>query len=327
MEILIRNSNGSRLAEQFGLERPILACPISEPGLFPTVGIEIEVPWHVELPKPSDSLMRGNFYPWWTSVNDKQQLDAEFDILDAYRKPDFQKSLEAGYPYRSDAFWEFALDPILHYSVLQDEVSALYQCGLLKPELTPGDVYPLHITVSHLHNDWREVGVLAFVLELMGATTADRIVLPTIGTMKSWACKGSEKTGGTKLRTPPSMLYTPVGTEFRTLGFDKESTALESIRTAQILGRLMVLHRKADKYRNEYAKILATCSEIAEPNGVKFMDKWQEPKKAPEQWRDYGKMISNIQGTSELAKFRSNILDICDGTENHVTPNKYLLLR
>jgi len=61
METLARDSNGSRLTEQFGLERPILACPISEPGLFPTVGIEIEVPWHVELPKPADSLMRENF--------------------------------------------------------------------------------------------------------------------------------------------------------------------------------------------------------------------------------------------------------------------------
>ncbi len=324
MQVLSRDSNGTRLVEQFGLERLPVPCTIDVPGTLPTIGIEIEVPWHVELPEPAADLMRGRSY-FGLSYDEQKLLDNEFDTLDVTRKPAFIQSIEAGYPNRRDAFWEFALDPSLYYGVLQDEVSALYQCELLRRDLTASDVYPLHITVSHLHNNWREVGIMAVVLELMGATTGDRIAFPTTSATTSWAHKGAN-TGGTKLRTAPSMMYCSMGTEFRTLAFDNEATVLESIRLAQVLGRLMVLHRKSNGYSDEYAEIIAACVEITEPHSVEFMQKWQSPKKAPKLWQNYGAMINSIQNTPELATFRSRILDVVLQVEQSATPNKLLNL-
>lgn len=184
----------------------------------PTLGIEIEIRERTLLPPEAKNWIK----------------DEKIDFVEPKRKL-FERTEKLGVGRGLDAFWEFAHNPVRHYTTLSREVQALMDMGLINKQYRK---HSLHITLGGVTSKGpggKGAFVLARALESTGwGVTSGRIMRPYLLKRGAWTYKGR---AGVKERDASEMqLNTSRGIEIRTMQVQGLTGLDRLLRSSYLLG-------------------------------------------------------------------------------------------
>lgn len=227
---------------------------------IPTIGCEIEVKWSSLFPETAE----GFFGPrneqgeltrrhMQLSTAEQRMFNEIWQMQDDCMRPLYEATENAGIPRGGDAYWEFANAPAYHWKTLASEVSLLFQCGLIPS----GHEHSLHITLGGIENKTGGPAYIISALELLHGS-ANRILEATRTNLKmsgtSWGRRGKD---GLRSRSSDVLSFGQQhGVEMRTLSTNSSAHATDSLRSAQILGSILLAYRSRESNaHSEVAKL------------------------------------------------------------------------
>lgn len=217
-----------------------------EVQILPTIGCEVEVMFPTLHPEASQRLF-GNPYQHGRMMSFKglvARLEGEerleYQRLDASLKPRYQATLEAGMPKGNDAYWEFANSPAFDWKTLEAELDFLMDDGLIPV----GHEHAMHITLGGIEIGTGGPHMILGGLELMHVPP-ERIRRGAQGLGWSRRTWNGEANGLRPRSSDILALGATAAMEFRTLSTDSKESHGASLRSAQLLGSMLLARRQS----------------------------------------------------------------------------------
>ncbi|MDQ5886173.1 MAG: hypothetical protein QG628_570 [Patescibacteria group bacterium] len=226
------------------------ARALFDKGVLPSIGCEIEVTWSSIYPEvadeffgPADRLGRRPIRYSDLDEDQQRKFNSFCDHYDAINVPRYQRTHDAGIPKGEDAYWEFAHNPTYDHRTLSEEVELLY-----RERLIPEDAeHSLHVTLGNIANKGAGASFILSGLELLHVSPqrVQSAIRPSrYGTNMSWARRGKD---GIRERPARDLsLGSSVAVEMRSLTANSSEHTAEVLRTAQMLGSILLTYRKQD---------------------------------------------------------------------------------
>lgn len=277
-------------------------------NVLPTIGCEVEVKWSALFPEIAEEYFGltdelGRYAVQYSELSAERQnsLDERCMLLDKVFKPRYEATVKAGIPMGNDAYWEFAHSPSYAWQIQAEEIRLLMEDGLIPV----GTQHSLHITLGGVNTEGGGPNMVLSGLELV-CGTPERIRLATqvskLGTSSAWNRRGND---GQRHR---SANYLEMGqthaTELRTLAATTPEATGQTIRTAQLLGSILLAYRQCDQSSPSvifeiaqlWPEFKGALKDLWVANDLPA-ESWGPPHQKPAKWLVWAECISR-RGTA-----------------------------
>lgn len=215
--------------------------------LVPTIGCEIEINHSALFTRIMQKYLgeQDEYGRFRSSVSNlateaRAAFEAEYDEAAASVIPKYELTEQVGIPRGNDAFWEFAHSPTFAHETLAAEVGILFDAKLI-PD---GYGHSLHVTLGNIDIHGGGPAIVVGALELLSGAS-DRIRLGMLSNRNrgnvGWARKG--KDGLLARQADAVLLEQDHAVEFRTLSAPSKEQVAETLRSAQMLGAVLISYR------------------------------------------------------------------------------------
>ena len=247
----------------------------------PSVGIEIEMTWTQAFEDMQGRWLESTDRPrdYLKTSPTFKEFSRQYNRNDRNLRPTLEAISSIIPRVGFIPYWEFSFLPTKDTSVIDAEVSTLYEAGILFEDIP----YATHMTIANIPTK-RDAYAILCALEQSGGSSADRLLLPSSSTREAWSSKG---TGGLLKRAPDELKGPDTKAyELRTLITTSPEQSKRVLRLGQDLAHLSLNQPKQWLLRRD--KIEKSITKL----GLPIAD-WQSPGENAEVWRKYSTLIAD----------------------------------
>lgn len=278
----LHSVNRTKFKNMQACELEAMEC--SKHGEIITIGVEVEVRWRSYFPELWKNHLEGKVYSE-LSYDEKELLTKLCDAEEAILLPKLKATERLGIPKGKDKYYEFALEPAHHPSVIWYELELLKAANLIPDNMK----HSLHITLGGMEAN-KDAYLMLMCLELLGYSSTERLCSAAV-TDKAvlWGRRG--RAGIRERESYQMKLGKTTGIELRTLELPTDQKEIEYL--------LFITWMMANYIKNKdrypaWNNVVLELEGIAENNNIDISKNWGRPYENPEVWIDFANKIPHI---------------------------------